>query len=224
MLQIGITNTVRFNVEIHGTGTEPTLVRLVINLLNNELGFIATKDGDKWKADVTIPNEVSEGEYDIRVEVTVNNRLFTPLKRRVPINKRTDIPEPAPFVSQITPTVPMPSIPEKEPESQLQKIVEPTLKAESKLPIIKDQPIPKKAESKLPIIKDQPIPKKVESVTKKKELVRINIAEIVADSNKRFEKVLAESPSYRKPIKPVKIVEIKTQTPVFLKKGEVIYE
>jgi len=225
MLQIGISNTVRFNVEVHGTSTEPTMVRLVIALSGRELGFIATKSEDKWQADVTIPADVQEGQYEIRVEVTVNNRLFTPLKRRVPINKATSAP--APDVPAAAPSVappavvpepvvrpPMPPLPtiEKKSESLFKKVVE--NKHEQRT-----EPKPKQ-----PVAENKPEPQKPPVAKKKKDPIRINIAEIVADSNKRFEKVLQESPSYRKPIKPVKAIDVKPQTPISLKKGEVVYE
>jgi len=73
------------------------------------------------------------------------------------------------------------------------------------------------------IVEDRPPPKKA-VVSKKKEPTRINIAEIVEESNKRFDEVLKESPSYRKPTKAVKPVGVTPQTPVTLKKGEVVYE
>ena len=69
-----------------------------------------------------------------------------------------------------------------------------------------------------------PSPTPVKEAKKAKPSVRINIAEIVAESNRKFDKVLTESPTYKKPTKIAKPINILPQTPVTLKKGKVVYE
>jgi hypothetical protein len=87
MLEIGKANEVKFKVSVNGTAAAPT-VRVVIETPNAELGFKAEKSldgGDEWFSEVFVPEELPPGSYNFRVEAVINNRLFTPIKRKVEV-------------------------------------------------------------------------------------------------------------------------------------------
>ena len=83
MLQAGQSNHVTFKVNVMGTQLAPT-VRVVI-AATPDLSFPATYTEEGWSADLNIPSNVASGSYDLRVEVLLNNRLFTPLHKKVEI-------------------------------------------------------------------------------------------------------------------------------------------
>jgi len=84
MLQAGHITNVTFKVNVMGTGAEPK-VRLILGTIP-ELSFAASKgDGEAWGAEVLIPKFIESGSYDMRVEVILNNRLFTPLNKKIEI-------------------------------------------------------------------------------------------------------------------------------------------
>lgn len=84
MLQVGHTTNVSFNVNVQGTSTEP-VVRLVLGT-TPELTFTASRGAnDEFGAEVTIPSFVDAGAYDLRVEVLLNNRVFTPVRKKVDV-------------------------------------------------------------------------------------------------------------------------------------------
>lgn len=95
MLEIGKANEVKFKVGVNGTAASPT-VRLIIGDGQNELGFKAEElhgEPGRWFSEVKIPENFKPGSYDFRVEVLLNNRLFTPIKNKV------DIGTPEPVVA-----------------------------------------------------------------------------------------------------------------------------
>jgi hypothetical protein len=84
MLTAGATNKVAFNVNVMGTSVEPK-VRLILKT-NPELSFQASKSGDQWVATLDLPSSILPGDYDISVEVILNNRLFCPLTKKIAID------------------------------------------------------------------------------------------------------------------------------------------
>jgi hypothetical protein len=83
MLKAGQTHNVKFKVNVMGTSAEPR-VRVILGT-TPELSFHATKEGDDWASNMEIPGHIAPGNYDMRVEVHLNNRLFTPINRKVDV-------------------------------------------------------------------------------------------------------------------------------------------
>lgn len=147
MLRIGETSTVKFNVDVHGSGVTPE-VRVVLNLADHELGFKCTKVGDEWQADIKIPVGTEPGMYDLRVEVSINNRLFTPVKRQVEVGNDVSVsvaekpaettPPPTPQPPPAPTPVPEPAILPKPPIST----VVPEVKKVEPKPVPKPAPKP----------------------------------------------------------------------------------
>jgi hypothetical protein len=188
MLQIGKTNEVKFKVNVNGTQSIPT-VRVVLVTPNADLGFPAEKlssGNEDWSAEVFIPEDLSEGEYDLRVEVIINNRLFTPVKRKVAIG--------------VDPAV---TLAKQEAENKL------SLEKPAVQEAVMQAPIKNGGRTK---------PVKVA------EPVKITMADISAESEKRFGKVLKESSTYKSPVVKTPSLNVQQQIPVTLTKGEIIYE
>jgi hypothetical protein len=201
MLKIGKANEVKFKVGVNGTATKPT-VRLVIDTPRNELGFKAEEicgEPGKYFAEVFVPDSIEPGEYDMRIEVNLNGRLFTPIKKKVEIgNEQPVVAAPAPA-------------PEPEPASS------PVDEAKKKVPLVTTKPIDtsKKVYSLPPSFPPSP----------QGTPTKISIKTIAKEAERRFGKVLEESATYKKPVAAaVEPINIKPQTPIKLIKGEVIYE
>jgi hypothetical protein len=106
MLTAGQSHSVKFKVNVMGTSAEPR-VRLILGT-NPELSFAATKDGDDWASNMEIPSHIAPGNYDMRVEVHLNNRLFTPINRKIDV-KGIALAEPVKAASVSTgPESPLP--------------------------------------------------------------------------------------------------------------------
>ena len=91
MLTVGQNHNVKFKVNVMGTSAEPR-VRVILGTVP-ELSFVANKDSDDWVSNLVIPAHVSPGSYDMRVEVHLNNRLFTPINKKIDV-KGISLPEP----------------------------------------------------------------------------------------------------------------------------------
>lgn len=236
MLEIGKANEVKFKVSVNGTSAQPS-VRLVIGTPDAELGFPAEKSldgGDMWFSEVFVPEDLAPGDYDFRVEAVINNRIFTPIKRKVVISRSPDLraasnPTPEPeqtFTAPVTPT-PVPP-PAARPTIPASLVREAAKKAEARKEVKKNaEPVKEVKKNAEPVKKVAEPVKEVNKVQKKEKApIRIKMSDIVAESNERFEKDLAESPTYKKPgmaaVKPTHIIQ--PNTPVTLKKGEVVYE
>jgi len=248
MLEIGKANEVKFKVGVNGTKAEPT-VRLVIGNREHELGFAAEKllggTDEDWYAEVKIPESMTAGEYDFRVEVIVNNRLFTPIKRTVEIGTR----EPMIAAEDQQPARPtqrpkqtetwegeggaLPKTPEK-PQPLPSRPIDPLKPTQKQTIASRPKSLmaeaasqdgtelyrpEKKVEPK--VVKEQKVPKAKPSPAKP---VRITLADIAAESEKRFGEVLKESASYKSPAVNVTPINIQHQTPVTLIKGDIVYE
>lgn len=94
MLSAGQTQTVKFKVNVMGTSAEPR-VRLILGT-SPELSFAASKEQDHWISSMQIPKHIEAGSYDMRVEVHLNNRLFTPINKKIEVR---GFEEPAPVQS-----------------------------------------------------------------------------------------------------------------------------
>jgi len=263
MLEIGKANEVKFKVGVNGTQAPPT-VRLVIGVNEHELGFKAEKllggGDDDWFSEVKIPEGMAAGEYDFRVEVIVNNRLFTPIKRKVTVGTLepilasvTEMNEPAHPTQKPKQTETwegeggaLPAAPEK-PQPLPSKPLDPlkptppkVVKTIASLPgtpikglmreaASQDDTVAHRPEKKA-VVMQAPIKNTPTRVYKspapkpKAEPIKITMAEIAAESAKRFDKVLKESASYREPCAPVKPVNVKHQVPITLTKGDITYE
>ena len=85
MFQAGKANNVTFKVNVMGTSSAPN-VRVVLGT-DPEMSYPASNTSDdKWMATMMIPAEI-EGTYSMRVEVILNNRLFTPITKSVSISR-----------------------------------------------------------------------------------------------------------------------------------------
>jgi len=84
MLQAGQTNNITFKVNVMGTSSTPS-VRVVLST-DPEMSYPASNVGENWLAAVKVP-EGLEGTYSMRVEVVLNNRLFTPITKSVTISR-----------------------------------------------------------------------------------------------------------------------------------------
>ena len=104
MFQAGKSNNVTFKVNVMGTSSTPS-VRVVLGT-DPEMSYPASNTADdKWMATMMIPNEI-EGNFSMRVEVVLNNRLFTPITRSVTIG-RAEAAAPTPNETT-SPSVPTP--------------------------------------------------------------------------------------------------------------------
>ncbi len=104
MFQAGKSNQVTFKVNVMGTSSTPT-VRVVLGT-DPEMSYPASHTvEDKWMAVMMIPEHV-EGTYSMRVEVVLNNRLFTPITKSVTIG-RAEAAAPTPNETT-SPSVPTP--------------------------------------------------------------------------------------------------------------------
>ena len=164
MLTTGETHNVKFKVNVMGTSAEPR-VRLILGT-SPELSYEATKDEDGWVSNVNVPHHIAPGEYPMRVEVHLNNRLFTPYKRSIevlapevqahePAVTAAPVPEPKPVEIQALPPEPKPKlmpqlepvtaapVPEPKPEVVMPKVV-------AKMPEVKPKKDTKPEEPKKP--------------------------------------------------------------------------
>lgn len=67
-----------------GTSSTPS-VRVILGT-DPEMSYPATNSGENWTAAVKVPEGV-EGTYSLRVEVLLNNRMFTPITKSVSISR-----------------------------------------------------------------------------------------------------------------------------------------
>src|SRR3990167_5997072 len=91
MLTVGQNHNVKFKVNVMGTSAEPR-VRVILGTVP-ELSFIANKEADDWVSNLVVPSHGEPGDYDMRVEVHLNNRLFTPINKKINV-KGINLPEP----------------------------------------------------------------------------------------------------------------------------------
>ena len=93
MFTVGQSSEVSFQVNVMGTSAEPE-VSVVLGAVP-ELLFKANRVGDDWVSSVLIPGYIEPGEYDLRVQVLLNNRMFTPVRKSVSVQMATSATEPS---------------------------------------------------------------------------------------------------------------------------------
>ena len=70
-----------FDMDVAGTATLPSSVLLVLQRESVTVGFAATKQGDRWVANVAdIGGMFTPGQVNVSIQVILNNRVFTPMK------------------------------------------------------------------------------------------------------------------------------------------------
>lgn len=232
MLTAGQSNNVSFKVNVMGTSSEPR-VRVILGA-SPELSFVANRDGEKWFSSMDIPGTLAPGSYDLRVEVVLNNRLFTPVNKKIEV-KTGGISEPAPAadpevpaatVVQVTPAteaptesvqnVVMPTVVAKMPKIEPKVKVESTPAAPATLSLLSSiaKATPKK---KFEAIRT-PLPK---PTGKPAEPIRVKISEIDAVTSKAVSHVVEACAEVKK---AVKRVAKKSGPPVKLVKEQLFYE
>lgn len=92
MLTVGQSHSVKFKVNVMGTSADPR-VRVILGT-SPELSFAASKEGDDWSTNLQVPAHVEPGDYDMRVEVHLNNRLFTPINKKINVAPPVKLDEP----------------------------------------------------------------------------------------------------------------------------------
>jgi hypothetical protein len=127
MLKAGQSHNVKFKVNVMGTSSEPR-VRVILGT-TPELSFHATKEGDDWASNLEIPGHIAPGSYDMRVEVHLNNRLFTPINRKIDV-QGIELAEPLKAASVPT-----------EPESPLPMDAKPAEQPVQVKPVVNDDAV-----------------------------------------------------------------------------------
>ena len=206
-------NEVSFTVDVHGTSLEPQ-VRLVLG----RTVFQAVRGaGDRWTVGVPLGAEFAPGDYDMRVEVVLKDRLFVPLRRTVSVGASG---EPAPCYTQIPDEVEaredgMPPVPEivatprpvRDPPTDLGRSSDsPDLTALRRAAGRVGESVSRRAPAKRSAAR------------------RLRIAEIADDAACRFDAVLSESATYAPQAVTQVTVPISIGTPVRLVKGAVVME
>jgi hypothetical protein len=117
MLTAGQTTLVKFKVNVMGSSNEPK-VRLILGT-SPELSFAAQSSGEGWEAQINVPVSIAPGSYDMRVEVVLNNRLFTPFTKKVEVamGVEAELPHPQAEVAPVAaPAEAAPEVQEVAPE------------------------------------------------------------------------------------------------------------
>lgn len=229
MFIIGHAHDVSFKVSVLGTSAEPS-VRLVLGC-TPELSFPARKVGDEWTATIVIPTGISACKCDLRVEVLVNNRLFTPLVKRVELVSQTEEleVETPPTLPAVPPVESVPTeIPE--PAAALDPATIPAdgeiafttkVREGERLSLLKQMAEDKPKKHSPFVHTPLPAPSDV-----KVEPIKVSMADImkVAEAKEPVVKPKRATKATKatKAIKP--LVEIKQETPIRLVKGPIIYE
>lgn len=128
MLSTNTSNKLTFSVNVLGTASLPT-VRCVIG---DNLIFPAVKVQDEWEALVNVP-ETMCGMVPFKIEVLLNGRLFTPVNTTIEVCNKVSEPIPDPVPEPTVQATPFVSEPEPiqitEPEATpVQQLNEPNIK------------------------------------------------------------------------------------------------
>ncbi len=224
MFTIGHSHDVAFKVNVMGTSAEPT-VRLVLGC-TPELSFPAKKTADGWACTLSIPPGIEPCECDLRVEAIVNNRLFTPLIKRVELASVTAPPvETAPQPASDAPPAEIPPTPDEVPSE-----IEFKVKAEETEPRKPLLSTPEFKRTELPSLQkvaEATPPKKFEPIHTplprpsdvKVAPIKVSLTDVMKVAATM--EAAAPPPARRK---AAPVVEIKHETPVRLVKGAIIYE
>jgi len=219
MLTVGHSHNVKFKVNVMGTATVPR-VRVILGTLP-EVSFPAAKEGDDWVAQIVVPPHVDPGEYDLRVEVLLNNRMFTPVNKRIGVlaaeptvviapaeveQPSLKAPDEVEFKAPASPVAPTPrdqDEPKLAAEIPLELPRKPLLKS-----FVPDEPVKK------PIVKPVRIESKPFTKPAPQEPVKMPAADLslgalagvaTAPVKKRFAPISSGMPSKVAESKPVKV-------------------
>lgn len=243
MLTVGQTKNVTFKVNVMGTQSEPR-VRVILGA-NPELSFEATRDGESWNAPMNIPMHLAPGSYDLRVEVVLNNRLFTPVNKKIDVSAGEHSNEPVQAAATGLPVfAPAPKAPvaslidlvSSQDEAPPKEIVMP--KVVAKLPKVElkakpkvesTEPVKPAALSLLSTIAKATPKRKFEALRsgmpkpsdKKAEPIRVKISEINAATAEIVSHVREACATAKAEVKKT---NKKPKTPVKLVKEHLIYE
>lgn len=213
---IGQTNDVSFRVNVMGTSTEPK-VRVLLST-SPELSFPAHKVGDEWKAAVKLPAAVEPGKYDLRVEVILNNRHFTPLTKSVELT--------APHREQVVSPAAQVEAPLAPPAAEEIAVVPAeVLKAETPSLLKQLEPVAEAEPPKPKKIKLDASLFKVENLRTPSAPVKVDYQPIISRDpvHTAIDKPLPIVEAVKKTAKK-KVLEIKHELPIRLIKGEIVYE
>lgn len=220
---IGQQHTVDLSVNVMGTSADPT-VRLIIETLP-EIAFPAYKVGERWVSTVFVPANLQAGTYKLRVEVVLNNRLFTPFSK--PIEIIAPAVEAETIAAPVQPPEELPVPVEVTPAPAPEVVLPPAIEAIA--PPVEAAPV--EAAPAAPIkslFRDEP-PAVVKEEPKKitlpadffkftpKEVKKVEIALPPIDQALKHIKVEGISTG-------VKLAETRGSVPVALVKGEIVYE
>lgn len=200
-MKIGQTNDIKFKVNVMGTSTEPK-VRIILGT-RPELSFPATLVGEEWTAAVDLPSSIEDGEYDLRVEVIVGNRHFTPLSKKVLLTAPRSTPAPIKPEAGVVPTLPTARDAEEAQPPHISVVPEQSVVGTPKKITFPPgffkaaAPPPVKPEYRPIIARQDPVHTSIDKPIRKEGV---------------------------KPGRAKKVVEIKHELPVRLVKGPVVYE
>jgi hypothetical protein len=224
---IGQTNNVKFRVNVMGTSAQATA--RVILCTNPQLSFPAEKVGDEWMAHVAVPESVHPGDYDMKVEVMVGNRHFTPLTKRVELQGQT-VPEVAAVeeAKKEDPKVEEPAVVEPLKTAALLRAITAVGAVDGSVVPATPMPIAPPAELALEPAAEEPKPEPKKKITLPKDFFKFEPKKVerVEIKMKPLESLLTHTvidrPLAAESVKPV--LELNHGTPIRLIKGEIIYE
>jgi hypothetical protein len=213
-------------------GTSADATARVVLCTIPQLSFPAEKVGSEWSAAIALPESVIPGSYDMKVEVMVGNRHFTPLTKRVDLE--------APVMAAVEEA--KKEEPKKEePKKEEPAVVEPLqtaklLHAITAIGAVDNSVVPATPMAITPPHEDtiavdvpaQPKPEAKKKITLPKDFFKFEpkVVKPVEIKYKPMESKLVHTtldrPLAESTVKPV--VSLSHGTPIRLIKGEIIYE
>lgn len=186
MLTAGQTTLVKFKVNVMGSSNEPK-VRLILGT-SPELSFAAQSSGEGWEAQINVPVSIAPGSYDMRVEVVLNNRLFTPFTKKVEVAMGVEAELPAPAPVEVAPT---PEDPVQSPDVQEIAVEEPAVVASEPA-----KPAPEKLVVQMPQVVAK-MPEFTKKVPEASKPATLNLLSDIAKQQpkRRFEAMSSGMPS-----------------------------
>ena len=76
---------VEFSLNISGTQMKPSEVRVVLGNGPKQV-FLASVENDNWSAFVTPLNSMVDNITQLAIEIVMNGKVFTPIKRQIQIH------------------------------------------------------------------------------------------------------------------------------------------
>lgn len=202
-----------------GSQAEPQQVRVIL-AAKPELSYPAEKTADGWSAKLEIPDTVS-GDIDLRVEVVVNNRLFTPIKKRISIASAPSAATPAHVDAPATKSVPA-EVPASAAPVSLD--AKPSILKQFEAEKIELEGLAKLAKKPAKPFTVSGMPAGVKRANSVSEKIKVRIADIDKLASQKFDADLAASETYVSPVKESVATPVKTVMPVKLVKTHITYE